>query len=132
MIATRMRGMRNLNEGPRLFGSTLSEIKRGYDVARARIGGRVRLRGATKTGEFLSSILVHFLDLTEAQQVAVVEHGMRRLEAMMEGADEGGDWRRPEPAAPPGAGKGGKSGISLEATSEPPPRRRRRGDKDGS
>jgi hypothetical protein len=119
MIASKMRPMRNLNQGPRLAGSTLSEIKRAYEVARVRVGGRVKASGAAKPGEFLSAVLIHFLDLDDAAKLEVIEYGMGRLEGMKRAQDDGGDWVRPEGKAPAG-GAGGVPSPKLAVDQKKP------------
>jgi hypothetical protein len=113
MIAIKLRSMRNLNEGPRLAGSTLSEIKRAYEIARVRVGGRVKASGAAKPGEFLSSILIHFLDLDDAAKLEVIEYGMRRLGEMRDARDDGGDWASPG-MKPPAGGTGGTANLAVD------------------
>jgi hypothetical protein len=117
MIAIKMRSMRNLNQGARIAGSTLSEIKRAYEVARVRVGGRVKASGAAKPGEFLSSVLIYFLDLDDAAKLEVIEYGMRRLGEMKQAEDDGGDWARPEA---PAGGTGGAAGPKLAVDQKKP------------
>jgi hypothetical protein len=119
MIATKMRSMRNLNEGPRLAGSTAPEIRRAFKIAMERIGSRCKASGATKPGEFLSAVVIHFLDQPDAEQLDAVEYGMRRLEEILAGQDEGGDWVRPDGKTPAG-GTGGVPSPKLAVDQKKP------------
>lgn len=119
MLTIKMRGMRNLNEGSRITGSSLPEILRAFDISRTRIGSRAKaaakIDGKTKPGEYLTALVIRFLDMSEAEQVATISYGMKRLEEIKGREDDGGDWLRPEERKPPSGGKGGTGGGSNPA-----------------
>lgn len=120
-IAT-MRGMRNLSKQYRIQANALPEITRELERVKAECQDITVNSRKMQIGPFCCAILARFLDMEPADQHAFVAEGARRVDGLLAGEDQRGEWVRPGPR-PPGS-NGGEPTADPRLTSPEPSRAR--------